>query len=69
MYVLVFIQNYWYEILLVPATWYMILHILYLVINIKLKHARNTEILYSDSVIPNKFSVINIFKDNYNRMK
>lgn len=33
MYVLVFIQNYWYEILLVPATWYMILHILYLVIS------------------------------------
>lgn len=23
------------------------------------------EVLYSDSVMPNKFSVINIFKDNY----
>lgn len=33
MYVLVFIQIYWYEILLVPATLYMILHILYLVIS------------------------------------
>lgn len=57
----VYIQIYWYEtLLIVPAIWFGTLFSI-----IKLKHARDNEVLYSDSMMPNKFSVINIFKDNY----